>query len=161
MCSPLSVRQSSPSPVWRKKTQRTLVTELGWRGFTEDSKEQGTLSASQSGIGCKRSSRCCQPSTPECGSCSKTQKRKTIRETSNAELLGAEPLLERLDRMVYAAAFQETLDDNERIAANLPVKYRPCRRRRVATNRARSSCSIGRRIADVVRTGSPFHGRGW
>ena len=63
--------------------------------FTEDSQEQATLSAGQSGVGCRKSVDVARFALLGAVVASRPQIREMIRDTNNAGLLGAEPLPQR------------------------------------------------------------------
>ena len=84
-------------------------------GFTEDSQKQATLSAGQSGTGCKRSVYVARLAHLGAVVAGAPWMREMIRDASNAGLLVAQTLFARLDMLVdnATAAFLENVDGTE------------------------------------------------
>ena len=91
-------------------------------GFSENSAEQPTLSAGQSGIGCLISVAVARPARLVIAAGPKAS--DMIRDVTSAGLVAAQPLLTRLDALVENAAanFLDTPDDNERATAHTTAR---------------------------------------
>ena len=88
-------------------------------GFTEDSSEQATLSAGQSGIGCMRARETAAPAHLGALIAAKPRILVMIQDAATAGLLPKQSLVTRLDAVIEAAvtACLVALDDVERATA--------------------------------------------
>ena len=105
--------------------------------FTEDSSEQATLSAGQSGIGYKRARDIAAPAHLGALMAARPRIQAVTQDAVAADLLPKRPLETRLDAVIETATSThlEAADDEDRAAAKLYVqKSSPEGRRSVAAN---------------------------
>ena len=94
--------EEEAAQVFREVADRSL--ERLFPGFTDESREQATLSASQSGIGYKRARDVARPAHLGALVAAKPLIRDMIRSAATAGLAAEQPLLDRLDGLIQTAS---------------------------------------------------------